>query len=399
MAYTVPSRGTTLARRLLFVATMMAAATTAAADPDWQAIPVPGAWEKSGLHGTAAYDGHAWYRGWVMPHAECFSEHRSDLFRESVGLVVQGVADAHEVFINGQRIGTGGTLPPEFTSGRDMNLRHKIPAGVLQPNRWNEILIHVFNESDNGGFTTEPPMLVTYLKECRMAGPWEFRLGETAPAFGGPLAQRPATAAFDAFEEATTALGEAKVFETGPRLPPEESVKKFTTAPDLVFEQLLYEPLVAQPVHFSFDGRGRLWVANYRQYPYPAGVKVLSRDKYYRSVFDKMPPAPPDHDKGRDSVTIHEDTDGDGRYDRHAVFLDGLNMVTSARGDTAVSGCSILPISSSMRMPTETTCPTAIRWCTSADSVSKTPMPRPTRSRGAPTDGSTAARGAPRRAG
>jgi putative membrane-bound dehydrogenase-like protein len=318
------------------VVTVMAATLAAtlaavqAAEPEWQPITVPGPWEQSGLPGTAGYDGHAWYRGWVMPHDECFQENDRDLFRESVGLVIQGLADAHEVFINGRKIASGGGLPPEFASARDMNLRHKVPPGVLEPKMWNEIVIHVFNESGAGGFTTAPPLFVTYFKECRLQGPWQFRLGEAAPAFDGPLAEQPAVAAFDVFKEATTALGEARVFETGPRLPPEESAQKFTTAPDLVFEQLLHEPLVAQPVHFSFDGRGRLWVANYRQYPYPAGVKVLSRDRYYRSVFDKVPPAPPHHDEGRDSVSIHEDTDGDGRYDRHAVFLDGLNMVTSA---------------------------------------------------------------------
>lgn len=316
------------ARRIAAVMALATAMTAAqGADPPWQTIPVPGAWEKSGIAGTSNYDGHAWYRSWVMPHDECF---QSDLFRESVGLVIQGLADAHEVFINGRNIATGGSLPPEFSSARDMNLRHKIPPGVLEPKKWNEIVIHVFNQSGDGGFTTDPPLLVTYFKECRMKGPWQFRLGETAPAFGGPLAEKPGAAAFDTFQEATTALGEAKVCETGPRLSPEESATKFTTPPDLFFEQLLHEPLVAQPVHFSFDGRGRLWVANYRQYPYPAGVKVLSRDKYYRSVFDKVPPAPPHHDRGRDSVTIHEDTDGDGRYDRHKVFLDGLNMATSA---------------------------------------------------------------------
>lgn len=304
--------------------------SAAATEPEWRSIAVPGEWEKSGLPGTPGYDGHAWYRTWVLPSDDCFQKHDRDLFRESVGVVIRGLADAHEVFVNGRKIATGGAMPPEFSSAREKNLRHKIPPGALEPKKWNELVIHVFNESGAGGFTTEPPVMVSYLKECRLAGPWDFRLGEGKPTLGGPLTGKPATSAFDAFREATTGLGEAEVFETGPRLTAEESAKTFTTAPDLVFEQLLHEPLVAQPVHFSFDGRGRLWVANYRQYPYPAGVKVLSRDQYYRSVFDKVPPAPPHHDKGRDSVTIHEDTDGDGRYDRHKVFLEGMNMVTSA---------------------------------------------------------------------
>src|SRR5690606_537821 len=105
---------------------------------------------------------------------------------------------------------------------------------------------------------------------------------------------------------------------------------KMKAADDLVVDLMLSEPLVAQPTHFSFDARGRLWVSQYRQYPYPAGLKMISRDRYYRSHYDKTPPPPPHHDRGRDVISIHEDTDGDGKYDRHKVFQDGLNMANAA---------------------------------------------------------------------
>ena len=37
--------------------------------------------------------------------------------------------------------------------------------------------------------------------------------------------------------------------------------------------------------------------------------------------------------KGLDKITIHEDTDGDGVFDKHTTFVDGLNIATScARG-------------------------------------------------------------------
>ena len=32
---------------------------------------------------------------------------------------------------------------------------------------------------------------------------------------------------------------------------------------------------------------------------------------------------------GKDKITIHEDTDGDGAFDKHKTFVDGLNMVTA----------------------------------------------------------------------
>ncbi|MBL9128180.1 MAG: hypothetical protein JNL97_11055, partial [Verrucomicrobiales bacterium] len=66
-----------------------------------------------------------------------------------------------------------------------------------------------------------------------------------------------------------------------------------------------------------------------RQYPYPAGVRMISRDKYYRSKYDRVPPAPPHHAPGADIVSVHEDRDGDGRYETHRNVLTGLNMANA----------------------------------------------------------------------
>ena len=129
--------------------------------------------------------------------------------------------------------------------------------------------------------------------------------------------------------ESNRVLGRAEQFH-GPKLSPADAYAKMRTTPDLAIDLLLSEPLVAQPTHFSFDTRGRLWITQYRQYPYPAGVNMISRDKYYRSHYDRVPPAPPHHDRGADIVSIHESTKHDGVYDKHTVFQDGLNMANSA---------------------------------------------------------------------
>ena len=102
------------------------------------------------------------------------------------------------------------------------------------------------------------------------------------------------------------------------------------TDEDLVVEELLHEPEVAQPTHVSFDARGRMWVAQYRQYPFPKGVKMISRDQYYRSRYDRVPPAPPYHDRGADIISVHEDRDGDGTYESSTNVLEGLNMANAA---------------------------------------------------------------------
>jgi putative heme-binding domain-containing protein len=114
------------------------------------------------------------------------------------------------------------------------------------------------------------------------------------------------------------------------KLSPAESARSFKVADDLRFDQVLAEPIVKQPVSISFDERGRLWVVQYLQYPHPAGMKILSRDKFWRVVYDKTSPPPPHHFRGLDRITIHEDTKGSGVFDKHAVFLEGLNIVTSA---------------------------------------------------------------------
>jgi len=112
-------------------------------------------------------------------------------------------------------------------------------------------------------------------------------------------------------------------------LSPAESMARFKVAPDLQLDQVLAEPLVRQPVFMNFDERGRLWVVEYLQYPSPAGLKMLSHDSFWRSVYDKVPPPPPHHFKGADRITIYEDTAGNGIFDSHKTFLDGLNIVTA----------------------------------------------------------------------
>ena len=129
----------------------------------------------------------------------------------------------------------------------------------------------------------------------------------------------------------------ADTTSAGQRQEPAAAFKALTAPADLELDQVLAEPLVRQPIFASFDERGRLWVVEYIQYPFPAGLKILSEDKFLRATYDKVPPPPPNHFPGLDKISIHEDTDGDGTYDRHTTFIEGLNIVTSfARGHGGV---------------------------------------------------------------
>ena len=96
------------------------------------------------------------------------------------------------------------------------------------------------------------------------------------------------------------------------------SVERTQVAPDLRLVLFAGEPDIAKPIFMAWDERGRLWVAETRDYPHD--VKP-----------DGM---------GNDSIKICEDTDGDGRADKFTVFADHLNIPTGftfARGGIIVS--------------------------------------------------------------
>ena len=78
------------------------------------------------------------------------------------------------------------------------------------------------------------------------------------------------------------------------------------------------EPDIVQPIAFTFDHRGRMWV-----------VECLSYPKWSLDG------------KGHDRVTILEDTDGDGTFDKKTVFLDkGVNLSGIELGFGGVWLCS-----------------------------------------------------------
>lgn len=85
-------------------------------------------------------------------------------------------------------------------------------------------------------------------------------------------------------------------------LSPADAPASFRLEPGLKLELIAAEPLVVSPVAAAFDERGRLFVAENRDYP--------------------TGPAEGKEPDGR--VAILEDTDGDGRMDRRTDFATGL---------------------------------------------------------------------------
>ncbi len=101
-------------------------------------------------------------------------------------------------------------------------------------------------------------------------------------------------------------------------LPPEAAAKAMKLPPGFKSTLFAGEPDVVQPIAFTFDDRGRLWV-----------VECLSYPKWREDG------------KGSDRIVIFEDTDGDGKFDKRTVFYDkGSNLSGIEYGFGGVWLCS-----------------------------------------------------------
>lgn len=85
----------------------------------------------------------------------------------------------------------------------------------------------------------------------------------------------------------------------------DEAARQATLPPGFRMHAFAGEPDVMQPIAFCDDDRGRLWVAEGFCYP-------KRREE----------------GKGIDRILVFEDTDGDHRFDKRTVFMEGLNLVS-----------------------------------------------------------------------
>jgi putative membrane-bound dehydrogenase-like protein len=89
-------------------------------------------------------------------------------------------------------------------------------------------------------------------------------------------------------------------------LPPSEAPKQMTVPDGFRVTLFAGEPDVVQPIAFTIDDRGRLWVVECFSYP----------------QWQK------DGKEGKDRILIFEDRDGDGRFDTCKVFYDKIANIS-----------------------------------------------------------------------
>lgn len=298
---------------------------TSAMTTEPRVMPVPGTWEQNGKD-LANYDGFAWY--------QCEVSVPDKWKGRGAFLYIEKIDNASECFINGVKVGVSGAMPPKYVNGYDNMHRYVVPPNTLKPGEVNTVAIRVFDEGGAGGFKGAAPQLIAGNEAIVLAGQWLFRTGDDL----NWATIKPGALTAQGLQPYSTVVEAPKVgpFATVIRreaqqeaLTPQQSMDHFKVPDDLQVDLVLSEPIVSQPLFMNFDERGRLWVMQYLQYPEPAGLKLLSKDQWWRAVYDKVPEPPPHGVKGQDKITIHEDTNGDGVYDKHKTFIDGLNIATA----------------------------------------------------------------------
>ena len=85
------------------------------------------------------------------------------------------------------------------------------------------------------------------------------------------------------------------------------------------------EPEVMDPVFIDWDERGRMWVAEMGDYPFAEGESTSDGGVTW---LDGVPGEGAGRKLQAGRVRVLEDRDGDGRYEKSTLFLDGLKHVT-----------------------------------------------------------------------
>lgn len=190
-----------------------------------------------------------------------------------------------------------------------------LDVGLQVEGRKDLAHIAIFDHSDNAGFP-QPWRVDSQFGvgpvRARL-GDWNIDAGETETikhrfiVYTGELDDVSLTEQWGQFSEqgGTYALWGLAQQEgrTAEFLTPERAVESMTIPEGYEVNVFASEPMMTQPMAFCWDDRGRLWIAENRDYE--------SRGSGFSNFGDSR-------------VSILEDTDGDGMADTKKVFLEGI---------------------------------------------------------------------------
>jgi hypothetical protein len=136
-------------------------------DKDWTTLMVPGYWESQGYKD---YDGYAWYRKtFRVPQ---------NLIGKKLVLMMGKIDDLDEVYLNGQLVGSTGTMydnPSRNTHDNneyDQFRGYYLPDGIIKANEDNVIAVRVWDGYLYGGIYQGPVGLISQEKYIKF---WKYK--------------------------------------------------------------------------------------------------------------------------------------------------------------------------------------------------------------------------------
>ena len=140
-------------------------------DAAWETIKVPSSWEDQGFNG---YNGYACYRKKVtIP-----SVHKGRMLYLYLGYI----DDVDEVYLNGRKIGSTGSFPPQYNTAYDAERVYYIPEQYINFDGLNLIAVKVYDSYQAGGIVSGEIGLyggqTSIAFEVNLQSVWKFKTGD-----------------------------------------------------------------------------------------------------------------------------------------------------------------------------------------------------------------------------
>jgi hypothetical protein len=140
-------------------------------DRDWETLRVPAMWEDQGFNG---YNGYGFYRKkFTIPAA-----YKGRMLYLNLGYI----DDVDEVYLNGHKIGSSGSFPPNYITAYNAERIYYIPEQFIRFDGSNMIAVKVYDAQQGGGIVGGEPGLYGGRPAMRfvvnLQSNWKFKTGD-----------------------------------------------------------------------------------------------------------------------------------------------------------------------------------------------------------------------------
>lgn len=140
-------------------------------DSDWETIKVPASWEDQGFNG---YNGYAFYRKKItIPPT-----YKGRMLYLKMGYI----DDVDAVYLNGHKIGSTGSFPPNYITAYNASRTYYIPEQYINFDGLNLITVKVYDSQQVGGIVSGDIGIyggrASVQFEVNLQSQWKFKPGD-----------------------------------------------------------------------------------------------------------------------------------------------------------------------------------------------------------------------------